>query len=1040
MSLRTKAAWPLGCGFVATLMAGCATVPPPARLDSFNLGKTASGEACVATRAWADPAIADPFARAYAITCSTAAASRPLGAIRVVATSPEALATLDKQFGCGAEQAVTLAGRPATLRRCQDRVTGLDSLRLDQVRGDRRYVASGTPALLAQLEEGIAITSGERAPSADVTRTLTATIDPAVVTGIGAAAPASVAGVQGDALNVAGVLAQGISLNHKGLNVEASRILNDALSRLPAETPPATRVELLLEAGLADSNILFPETAAAHFAEADTLLTNVPAARNAFLMRKRDTYHALDALNRRAFREALTEIDRSGQGATPSTAAQPLTDPETLRQLNQPRTAGAAALAVADASNLAARVLDVQRDYTRSVALLALGDEAGATTALDAAALAYRPLSNQRLDQSRLLWLGARIARQRGRLEARAGRYGRALDSYNDAVDQLRRGSIANGGTGAEPAIAEAELERAAVYARTGANRDSVRNTFAEAVDALIASGSTSFGNSIGMEDYLDLLVGEAAQPRADTYDRFFRAVQANGEPAVARQLTQLRAVVAADPKLGAVIRERADLEREITRLRYALADKREDAAASGADLVRARDAAEARLLQIDAQLAADPRYRQVDEAPATLAELRGALRPGEVYVKLTELNRRIYGLVVTADRTMIYHVANSTEAKAAVDQLGDQLRASIDGGLRQGQLVPFDEARGYTLYRLVSGPAAGLIAAAPSIVVDPAGPLARLPLGTLVTRYDAQAPKGTDPFDFSRTAFLARSAAISTALSPRSFLVARALPPSRARRPFLGMGDHRPPPTPAPGVAARPVEVGYGCAVDFGRLASLSRSLKPISPRELGIAAGALGDGRGTMITGAAFSDTAVKARTDLDQYEVLHFATHGLEEGMWGCAKSPPALVTSFGDAGSDGLLSFSEIADFRLDANLVVLSACDTAAGVQDEAVARSAGQEEAGATLDGLVRAFLTANARAVLATYWQVSAEAESDAFIRAFYERGRTGTMGEALQAAQRTLMTQSAYSHPFYWAPYFLVGDSSKTMLSPPPAQVAQR
>ena len=119
-----------------------------------------------------------------------------------------------------------------------------------------------------------------------------------------------------------------------------------------------------------------------------------------------------------------------------------------------------------------------------------------------------------------------------------------------------------------------------------------------------------------------------------------------------------------------AVIRERADLEREITRLRYALADKREDAAASGTDLVRARDAAEARLLQIDAQLAADPRYRQVDEAPATLAELRGALRPGEVYVKLTELNRRIYGLVVTADRTMIYHVANSTEAKAAVAEM----------------------------------------------------------------------------------------------------------------------------------------------------------------------------------------------------------------------------------------------------------------------------------------------------------------------------------------------------------------------------------
>ena len=115
-----------------------------------------------------------------------------------------------------------------------------------------------------------------------------------------------------------------------------------------------------------------------------------------------------------------------------------------------------------------------------------------------------------------------------------------------------------------------------------------------------------------------------------------------------------------------------------------------------------------------------------------------------------------------------------------------------------------------------------------------------------------------------------------------------------------------------------------------------------------------------------------------------------------------------------------------------------ACDTAAGVRDEALARSAGQEEAGATLDGLVRAFLAANARAVMATYWQVSAEKESDEFIRAFYTRARTGTLGQAMQAAQQALIAQPTYSHPFYWAPYFLVGDSSKTALSATPSSPA--
>ena len=80
----------------------------------------------------------------------------------------------------------------------------------------------------------------------------------------------------------------------------------------------------------------------------------------------------------------------------------------------------------------------------------------------------------------------------------------------------------------------------------------------------------------------------------------------------------------------------------------------------------------------------------------------------------------------------------------------------------------------------------------------------------------------------------------------------------------------------------------------------------------------------------------------------------------------------------------------------------------------------------------MRAFLTANARAVLATYWPVSAEAESDAFMRSFYSSSRFASMGDALRIAQVSLMRQPAYSHPFYWAPYFLVGDATKPMLSP--------
>lgn len=1018
---------------VAAALGGCGATPPPTRLDSFSLGRNGAGEPCVAARNWNDPAAPDAFARAYAITCSNAAAARPLGSVRAVEPSEAALAAVDAQFDCGERREITVAGQPATAGRCIDKVTGLPSIRIDLLHDKKRYVASGAPALLPQIEEALTVASGIRRPSVDTTRTLTASVDLAE---LGEAAPGTPASKEVTASNTAGALAQGIGFNHKGLHVEASRVLNDALSRLRPDTPPATRAELLLEAGLADSNIRFPETAQAHFAAADEIFRVDPGARTVFLMRKRDTYRALDALNRGAFQETLADLDRASE--TP-VADQPLNDAATLAAINQtPSGSSPNAVAVADAGQLSQLVLDAQTRYARSVALLALNDVPRAITEIEAAAALYRPLSNERIEQGQLAWLGARIARQQGRLQARRGLYNDSLDSFDRAVDLLRRGSVANGGTGGEPVVAEAELERAAIYARTGVSRKDAREAFGAAVDTLIASGATTAGGSIAMEDYLDLLVREAASsPRDDTYERFFRAVQATGEPAVARQIKELRNVVTADPTVAAAVRERADLERELTRLRYAIAGQaEEDSTTSVAEYEQARRAAEERLLQVDAQLAANPRYRTVDESPATLAELRAALRPGESFVKLTTLSRRVYGMVVTADRTYLYHVADSDATKQVVTTLAEQLRGSIDGELASGKLVPFDEARAYTLYRLVAGPAANVLAGTKAIVIDPSGPLQQLPVGVLVTRYTPDRTR-EDPFDFSDTAFLASNAAISTALSPRSFLVARALPPSRARRDFLGFGEHQ---LPAAAAFTGSVRVGFGCTVAADELTAIARTLKPINANELRIAADALGDRNAELVTGGPFSDTAVEAREDLDQFEVVHFATHGLEEGMWGCAKSPPALVTSFGAAGSDGLLDFSEIAKLRFDANLVVLSACDTAAGVRGEALARSAGQEQPGSTLEGLVRAFLTANARSVLATYWQVSAEQESDEFMRSFYAAARTATIGEALREAQKSLIAQPQYSHPFYWAPYFLVGDSAKPMLTRGRGQVAQR
>ena len=86
--------------------------------------------------------------------------------------------------------------------------------------------------------------------------------------------------------------------------------------------------------------------------------------------------------------------------------------------------------------------------------------------------------------------------------------------------------------------------------------------------------------------------------------------------------------------------------------------------------------------------------------------------------------------------------------------------------------------------------------------------------------------------------------------------------------------------------------------------------------------------------------------------------------------CA-AQPALLTSFGGSGSDGLLTFKDIFDLHLDADLVILSACDTAGKASAAATAQAGLGTGGDVALDGLVRAFVGAGARLVVASHWPV---------------------------------------------------------------------
>jgi CHAT domain-containing protein len=168
-----------------------------------------------------------------------------------------------------------------------------------------------------------------------------------------------------------------------------------------------------------------------------------------------------------------------------------------------------------------------------------------------------------------------------------------------------------------------------------------------------------------------------------------------------------------------------------------------------------------------------------------------------------------------------------------------------------------------------------------------------------------------------------------------------------------------------------------------------------------------------------------------DLSGFKVLVFATHGLVPGELD-GLTQPALALSapaVAGVGGDGLLTMEEILTLKIDADWVVLSACNTGAGA-------GAGAEAA----SGLGHAFFYAGTKALLVTNWSVHSESArtlvSDLFRRQAADA--TLTRSEALREAMMALVdgpgyvgadgkTEFAYAHPLFWAPYSIIGDGGK-------------